>query len=102
MTSPRKTLTAGEATTLRRIRTATSRLALPGWRSLQGCGRRLIDRTQGVTVIANRVQQPGTTAIRYCGVSRCGGVWTCPDCAAAITETRARELSSGASVWAKA
>lgn len=102
MTSPRKSLTPGEATQLRRTRMATSRTALPGWRSLQGCGRRLIDRKQGVTVIANKAQLAGATSIRFCGVSRCGGVWICPECAAAVTETRARELTSGVTVWTTA
>lgn len=100
--SPKKNLTPGEAAKLRRQRTATAKALLPGWRSLQGCGRRLIDRKQGVTVIANSVAQPGTTGIRFHGVSRCGGIWTCPECAAAVTETRARELTSGVKVWTDA
>lgn len=97
--SPRKNLTPGEAAKLRRQRMATARAVLPGWRSLQGCGRRLIDRKQGVTVIANATQQPGNTCVRFHGVSRCGGVWVCPECAAAVTESRARELTSGVSAW---
>jgi Replication protein len=99
--TPRPKATLNDVLKLRRQRMRTARKVLPGWNSLQGCGRRLLDRKGGVSVIANSQQNPGTTNIRFCGVTRCGSVWVCPECAAAVTENRAKELTSGVSVWCK-
>lgn len=83
----------------RRTRLEAARLCLPDFKSLQFCGRRVINAAQGVTVMARPSANGGKASIRFCGVGGCGGVWTCPECASRITEERAADLIAGVKAW---
>jgi hypothetical protein len=81
----------------RRERFTTAKKILPGHRSLQGCGCRLIDGKGGVTVMHAPSQLGGN--VRYAGAASCGSVWICPHCAPSVTEQRALEIQRAVELW---
>jgi hypothetical protein len=81
----------------RRERFNTARRILPGWRSLQGCGCRLINGQGGVTVMHAPSAIGGS--VRYAGAASCGSVWVCPMCAPSVTEGRAQEITRAVQSW---
>lgn len=81
----------------RRERFTTAKRILPGHRSLQGCGCRLIDGKGGVTVMHAPSSLGGS--VRYAGAASCGSVWICPHCAPAVTEQRALEITRAVNAW---
>ena len=61
------------------------------------CGRTVKSRVERVSV---RRAVDGSNA-RLSGVAVCGCVWTCPVCAAKITEARRQQLAAGMVNWTK-
>ncbi|HEX2657216.1 MAG TPA: protein rep, partial [Polyangia bacterium] len=85
----------------RRMRFNAAKFILPGWRTLQGCGCRLIDSKQGVSAMVSAAPSGGSH-VRFANTARCGSVWSCPLCAASVTEGRAQELTRAVDAWCKA
>lgn len=59
------------------------------------CLRHRIDATKGIEVRYNQKREKA----HYANVQRCGSVWTCPICAAQISEGRRQELKQGMEYW---
>ena len=59
------------------------------------CLRHRIDGEKGVGVRYNEKREQA----HYSNVQRCGSVWTCPICAAQISEGRRQELKQGMEYW---
>lgn len=62
----------------------------------KGCGRALMDPASGVIVA-----QTATGQSAVLGLMRCGRVWLCPVCSAAIRHGRAAEITKGVVSWLK-
>ncbi|GGQ50132.1 hypothetical protein GCM10010279_69300 [Streptomyces mutabilis] len=60
----------------------------------RGCGRNVLDPDTGV--IVGRSEQGYAVTI---GLVRCGRIWFCPECSAAIRRGRTEELKTGALRW---
>ena len=60
----------------------------------RGCGRNVLDPDTGV--IVGRSQRGYAVTI---GLVRCGRIWFCPECSAAIRRGRTEELKTGALRW---
>lgn len=66
---------------------------------LQGEGRvglcrwSLVSRSRGVDVVTSTYEEGGIRHAHYEGLQTCGSVWSCPCCAARISETRRGELN---------
>jgi hypothetical protein len=69
---------------------AESRKLLPKER-VSGCIFRRITTAKGVTVLFNQKREKSC----YGNLARCGSVWSCPVCAAMISEKRKIELKQG-------
>lgn len=61
------------------------------------CLSRRISKDKGVDVLYNEKRQKA----HYGNLQRCGSVWTCPICAAQITEGRRSEVGLAFSNWSK-
>lgn len=59
------------------------------------CLKRRIDSTQNRTVLYNQTRKNA----HYGNVQRCGSVWSCPVCAANVTEKRRIELKQAVDGW---
>lgn len=59
------------------------------------CLRHRVDASKGVEVRYNEKRGQA----HYANVQRCGSVWTCPICAAQISEGRRQELKQGMERW---
>ena len=84
----------GDTVRARQARMRTARAMLPGHR-VATCGWRPSAGAAGVEVM--RDDQTGR--VRVAGAHACGSVWTCPQCAARITESRAADLVEAVRVW---
>jgi hypothetical protein len=60
----------------------------------KGCGRRVLDPDTGV-IVARSSRGYAVTI----GLVRCGRIWFCPECSAAIRRRRSDELKTGALRW---
>ncbi|MEV5440910.1 replication protein [Streptomyces sp. NPDC052682] len=60
----------------------------------QGCGVRILDPETGV-IVARSSRGYAVTI----GLVRCGRIWFCPECSAAIRRGRTEELKTGALRW---
>lgn len=65
-----------------------------GIQACRGCGRNVLDPDTGV--IVGRSEQGYAVTI---GLVRCGRIWFCPECSAAIRRGRTEELKTGALRW---
>ena len=72
------------------LQTAAQEL-LPDNHRTQYCMRHRVDKTLPVTV----EHSPSIQKSHYSNVQTCGSIWTCPVCAAKITERRRKELAEG-------
>lgn len=86
----------------RRLRARVSRQILPGERSLHGCGRSMIDYAAGVVAVVSAPSAGSSEhGVSFSGVRRCGSVWLCPECSAAVSERRALDLETAAAAWSR-
>ncbi len=94
----KKTRTAakpiGEAGRARQARMATARNLRPCGREAT-CGMRPSSGLKSVDFVRNA----NTGDVRADGCHVCGSLWTCPICAANISETRCQELQSATRTW---
>ncbi|MFJ3638034.1 replication protein [Streptomyces sp. NPDC090112] len=67
---------------------------LSGIDACRGCGVRLLDPETGV-IVARSSRGYAVTL----GLIRCGRIWFCPECSAAIRRGRTEELKTGALRW---
>jgi hypothetical protein len=88
------TARSAEAARARQARMRTARAMLPGHR-VATCGWRPSAGAAGVEVMRDWE----TGRLRVAGAHACGSVWTCPQCAARITESRAADLVEAVRVW---
>ena len=65
------------------------------------CRWGLQSKAAGVDVHLSDYQESGQRRASFGGLQTCGLVWTCPACAARISETRRRQVNDGLA-WAKA
>ncbi|WP_345554729.1 replication protein [Streptomyces lannensis] len=73
----------------RKVLNRTSRIA-----ACKGCGRNVLDPDTGV--IVGRSSRGYAVTI---GLVRCGRIWFCPECSAAIRRGRTEEVKTGALRW---
>lgn len=71
-----------------------ARELLPNER-VAGCMRHRVSKEHGVKVLFS----PENNSTHYGNLAVCGSVWTCPVCAAKISERRRAELSEAVKLW---
>ncbi|MFE5773692.1 replication protein [Streptomyces sp. NPDC056485] len=82
---------AQSAAALRRYQGRKTLNKVSGIDACNGCGRRVLDQETGV--IYGRSSRGYVVSI---GLVRCGRIWFCPQCSAAIRRGRTEELKTGA------